>query len=536
MDTWMKPTSVFEDRPRSRSLTAAACVLILLLAYLFSCVPGLEGADPRRSAARMAPTTLPASTPEEQGMDSELLAEAIDFLLDERDLYNIHSLTIIRHGHIVADIYFHPYQPGYVHELSSTAKVFLTTLIGIAVDKGYIESIDERVIEFFPNRTIANRDARKEAMTVEHLLTMTSGLGFDDDADSDEIWESSDSVQAALNLPMSHQPGTWWNYHQPTAFLLSAILSEVTGINALEFAREHLFGPLGIVDARWTASPNGVTMGWQELKLTPHDLAKFGQLILQQGSWEGEQLVSPSWIDQATGIQVGDFYGYMWSHYVDFPGMVQGGGGLGQRLILAPSRDLVVAFTGGGYANEDIERIYLEALRTFVFPSVQSADPLPPNPFGAALLAEAVSRAESPGRDPEPVGELPAIAHQVSGRTCVVNVPYGYLHLTLSFPSDDEGGLIVVGSSDWVEGPPYEFAAGLDGIERISRGPNGIPAAGTGEWPSENTFVMDVDQLGNLDVTRFTFVFDGDFVTITVEDPYWWDPDPTVVFTGRLQD
>ena len=117
-----------------------------------------------------------------------------------------------------------------------------------------------------------------------------------------------------------------------------------------------------------------------------------------------------------------------------------------------------------------------------------------------------------------------------------MNVPYGFLRMSLSFPTDDEARLRVVSSPDWVEGSPFEFAAGLDGIERLARGRNGIPAAGTGEWLSENTFMMDVDQLGNLDVARLTFEFEGDDVTVTQEDTFWWEPDPTRVFIGTAQD
>ncbi|MCW8984011.1 MAG: hypothetical protein OQK55_01610, partial [Thermoanaerobaculales bacterium] len=224
---------------------------------------------------------------------------------------------------------------------------------------------------------------------------------------------------------------------------------------------------------------------------------------------------------------------YIWGWYPEY---FWGGGGDGQRLIVAPPYDIVAVFTGGGYDHQDIERIYQEALHTYVFPAVLSAGAVPPNPAGRALLDDAISRAGSPRREPEPVGPLPAMAHQVSGRTYVMHVPYGYLHLTLSFPANDEARLRIESSPDWVDGSPFEFAAGLDDIARVARGRNGIPAAGTGEWLSEDTFMMDVDQLGNLDTTRLTFEFEDNSVTLTQEDTYWFEPGPPIVLTGSAQD
>jgi hypothetical protein len=169
-------------------------------------------------------------------MSSDLLADAVDYLRQQRDLYYIHSLTLVHNGYIVADVYFYPYGPGQLHKLSSTGKVFTSAVIGLAIDHGHIAGVDQAVIDFFPDRTIANLDDWKRAMTIEHLLTMTSGLGgqlsYDDEAD--ELGSSEDPVQYALDLPMSAEPGTVWRYSNPNAFLLSAI---ITG----EWTDDHTF-------------------------------------------------------------------------------------------------------------------------------------------------------------------------------------------------------------------------------------------------------------------------------------------------------
>jgi CubicO group peptidase (beta-lactamase class C family) len=518
-------------------LTAAllgiiTCVLLVLIE-----ANAAEASTHRTPSGRWAAPPFPCSTPEDQGMDSRLLAESIDFLLGQRDLYNIHSMSVVRHGHLVADVSFWPYQPGTMHHLASTTKVVMSTLIGIAIDHGYIAGVNEPVVDFFPDRDIANMDHRKRALTIEHLLTHTSGLGSDDDIDTAAMEATSDWVQYALDLPMSHDPGTTWNYHQPSVLLLSAILSQTTGISALEFAAETLFGPLGVTTSAWFASPQGVTNGYSELRLSPHSLAAFGQMILQGGTWAGEQLVSQSWVSTATSRLVDDFQGYMWSHYPEYDSFFIGGGAKGQRLVVSPTHDLVVVFTGGGYAHADIESVYLEALSSYIFAAVQSDEPLPPSPSGEALLEDAVRTATSVDREPAPLQPLPDIVAEVSGRTCVMDDNWiGLRTFTLTFPTDSEARLLVTATGEITADRVYEFAAGLDGIERLAYGRLGIPAAGMGRWENDSTFVMEVDELGNLIVLRLTFVFEDDLVTATMEDMDWWQPRPPIVLTGTLQD
>ncbi len=517
--------------PSSPAGKAILFTAVVIGSVVFGGLPLGQASTSQGVWGRTNPSSLQRCTPEEQGMDSELLAGAIDYLLGQRDLFYIHSLTVLRKGHLVADVYFHPYQAGELHKLESLSKVFLSAAIGLAIDKGYIASVDEKVIDFFPGLTIAHLDDRKRAITIEHLLTYTSGLGgeLDYDAEAAELSASEDKVQYALDLQMSSEPGTVFRYSNVDVLLVSAIITQATGTNTYEFLRAHMFRPLGIVDSLWGSLPQGHTdLGCE---ITPHDLAVFGELYLRQGSWDGQQLLSESWIATSTTPQIAG-QSYIWGWYSDF---YWGAGGRGQRMVVAPAYDLVVVFTGGGYAHEDIERIYQEALDSYIFAAVQSADALQPDPAGASLLSDAIDRAGSVGREPQPVEPLPPMADQVSGQTYVMDVPVGYLSLTLTFPTDDEARLAVVATRDLADGAPLEFAAGLDGIERFARGSDGFLAAGTGEWLNDHTFVMEVDTLGKLQLMVLTFEFEGDAVTVTQEDPFWFDPAPTRVFTGRVE-
>src|SRR3990172_2332253 len=189
-----------------------------------------------------------ATTPESQGFDSARLAEGLR-AIRQNDI-RIHSLLIIRRGFVLADAYFYPYDGSTYHDMASVTKSLMTTLIGIAADQGKLE-LDQPMLSFFPDRSIANRDERKERITVAHLASMSSGLECSE-ANSEEtsrgMFASDDWVQFTLDLPMGWEPGTHFVYCSPAMHLLSAILQQATGMTALEFAQAKLFAPLGIQD------------------------------------------------------------------------------------------------------------------------------------------------------------------------------------------------------------------------------------------------------------------------------------------------
>jgi CubicO group peptidase (beta-lactamase class C family) len=473
-------------------------------------------------------------------MDSVLLAQAIDYLGGQRDLYNIHSIAIVRHRHLVAEATYWPSKPDQIHHVASITKVFMSALIGIAIDQGYIAGVDEPVISFFPDRTIANCDQWKEAMTIEHLLTMTSGLGgvLDYEAEEAAMMASPDWVQFSLDLPMTTEPGTVWRYSDPNALLLSAIISATTGVSAHEFAKEHLFEPIGITRSIWwPPSPQGITDGSGGLMLAPLDLARFGQLFLQEGAWDGRQVISQSWVATSTSVHVGGFYCYLWGTYGDLPGLYFGSGSQGQRLAVSPSDDLVVAFNGGGYFNDDVETVYLEALRSYILPAVVSDQPLPSNPDGVGELERVVASVGRPAQVPVPVPPFPPIAASVSGQTYLLDAnPLEMQSVVLTFPGEHEARLRVTSSGYWTYDRDFQWAVGLDNIERHAPGRLGILAAGRGEWMDGHTLLIDVDELGNLELHRVTLAFlgGGEEISVKIEDPYPWHPDPTLILTGRI--
>ena len=287
----------------------------------------------------------PTSTPEAQGLDSDLLADMLEYI-DDGDL-EIDSVTVVRNGYMVLDATFYPFPPGRDHEIHSCAKSITSTLIGIAIDQGLIEGVDQQVVELLAAAAPADLDPDKAAMTVEDLLTMRTGLECRDSYQYgwqglEEMRASADWAAHMLSLPMSREPGTRFEYCNGSSYLLSAIITEVTGGTALQYAEEVLFDPLGIDEAVWSVNAEGVNHGWGDMSLHPHDLAKIGYLFLKDGWWDGEQVFAESWVEAATPPHVA--YGYQW--WIENEVYLALGHG-GQYLLVHPDLNLVAVITAG---------------------------------------------------------------------------------------------------------------------------------------------------------------------------------------------
>ena len=292
------------------------------------------------------------SLPEQQGMDSEQLAKMFDEIKQKNA--NIHSILIVRHGYIVAEAYFHPFQAEIPHEMFSVTKSVISALVGIAIQEGFIDGADHRVVDFFSDRTIANNDARKQRMTLEHLLTMTSGLDWHEDPPSDQpsfpqMARQEDWIQFVLDRPMAAEPGTTFNYNSAGPHVLSAILQKTTGMSTLVFAYKFLFMPLGMSKVTWPADPKGIYTGGWGLQMTSRDMAKLGYLYLRGGVWDGQTILPAAWV-KATATKYVEApydqdYGYLW--WIQRIGSYAARGRGGQFIYVIPDQDMVVVFTGG---------------------------------------------------------------------------------------------------------------------------------------------------------------------------------------------
>lgn len=303
----------------------------------------------------------PLSTPGEQGLDPQMLAELVGLIKEEKRCPSLHCLLIIRHGYLVVEEYFNGWQADGLHTLQSVTKSFTSALVGIAIARGEFKGVDEKVLDFFPAvQGIANMDERKASLRLEDLLTMRSGTDFHE-RDEGSPYRQMMRLMTGwdkfyLDRPMLRQPGTDFLYDSGGVILISSMLKNRTGMHAAEYAERFLFNPLGIEKKIWLRNQEGHSHAGGGLALTARDAAKFGLLYLNNGRWRNEQVVPESWVresfrkrvDLAGKNQPPFGYGYLWWIFAPDPRGKTGQdiyaarGRFGQYIIVVPEHDMVV--------------------------------------------------------------------------------------------------------------------------------------------------------------------------------------------------
>ena len=357
------------------------------------------------------------ATPESQGIASQAI-EAM--LRDIRDAAaDVHSMLVMRHGRLVFEHYFAPYSATTPHAMFSCSKTFTSMLVGIAQGKGLL-SVRDRVLSFFPEKNVAAPSDNLRAMTVEDLLMMGSGNAKDTFPAMYGAMDQPDAdfVSIFLNRPVEYRPGTHFVYNTGATYMLSAILTRVTGRTALELANEWLFGPMGIEGATWETCPRGICLGGTGLRITPRDMLKMGMLLLARGRWGDEQLIPADYVDAAQQKHIDNRSGdpgqdpnwaagycyQMWRCCFD---AYRADGMGGQFIVVKPDLDLIVVFTsalGGdkpiGYPLWLIEHKLLPGV------TAQAQDAAPGAEASLAALAESLS-APRPAALPEAAKDFP---------------------------------------------------------------------------------------------------------------------------------
>ena len=350
----------------------------------------------------VASQPLPRSTPEAQGVSSagvRAFVEAAD-----QQVNVMHSFMLVRHGQVVAEAWWQPESAEKPHVLYSLSKSFTSTAVGLAAAEGKL-SVDDPVLKFFPEDAPAEPSKNLQAMRVRDLLTMSAGHQTEPKFSAETPW-----VKSFLAHPVEHKPGTHFLYNSPGSYTLSAIVQKVTGQTTLEFLRPRLFEPLGIENPEWSTSPQGVNCGGWGLFLRTEDIAKFGQLYLQKGQWNGKQLVTAAWVEMATAKQVSNGsdpardwdQGYGFQFWRCRHGAFRGDGAFGQFCIVLPEQDAVVAIT----ADTKDMQAELNIVWDKLLPALQPA-PLPENAEEQAKLKATLSNLAVPAGHVENVIKLP---------------------------------------------------------------------------------------------------------------------------------
>ena len=308
-------------------------------------------------------------------MDSSALAKLVAF----GGSHSFDSLLVVRHGRIITEAYYAPYTADIPHDIHSSTKAVIGTLTGMITKDGLLDRLDHPVLDFFADRNIANVDDRKKAITVQNLLDMTSGLDWDEGFEGGkeqsvgDLERSADWSQFILDRPMAHAPGELFYYNSGNPHLLSAIVAKLTGQRAEDYAKEKLFGPLGIAAWRWGRDPQGVSIGGSSLAMLPRDMAKIGYLYLHHGEWEGKQFLPVGWADVLQHRTVNMHASYdpnqRYSNlFWVFPGgrVFMAVGWHGQLIAVFPDLDIVAVVTARKYVSQFalIEGIFGAAVKS----------------------------------------------------------------------------------------------------------------------------------------------------------------------------
>lgn len=323
------------------------------------------------------------ATPESQGISSDLFAALLRELDTSKDT-EMHHFMALRHGKVICECNFAPYPKGMWHITHSMCKSITGMAIGMLIEEEKLK-LDENIYDIFPDHINAFSKIFRPVITVENLLTMTSGVTFNESG----IVSGNDWLGSFLNASVNGKPGTEFQYNSLNTYVLSAIVTKRTGETLTEYLTPRLFGPLGITKYYWETCPKGITKGGWGLFLCAEDMAKLGQLYLQRGKWNGQQLVSEYWIEISTARHLktqNDTYGYGYQLWMEQrPGSFEYNGMLGQNVIIYPDMDMVLV-TNAGNKEMFQDCIMLNIIRKYFPVNYHPADVLPENPLSYSLL------------------------------------------------------------------------------------------------------------------------------------------------------
>jgi CubicO group peptidase (beta-lactamase class C family) len=449
-------------------------------------------------------------------------------------LEHVHSVMVLRRGHVIAEGWWAPYRADRRHALFSISKSFTATAIGLLIDDGRL-ALDDRVVDLLPDDAPATIDDRLASVRVRHLLSMSTGQASDglETAVGTVGW-----ARRILGVPVMHEPGTRFMYQTGATYLLATIATRLTGERLLDYLTPRLLAPLGIHGATWERGPDGIDVGGFGLSMTTEDIAAFGQLLLQRGSWQGRQLVPEAWIDDATSMHVSNgiptfpsdwTQGYGFQLWRGRHGSFRGDGAFGQLCVVLRAQETVVAVTAG---LQDMQQ-ELDVVWDALLPALATDGPMVPDPEANDRLAGRLATLCLPtptGAPTSPRSDLPRqqlYRTDDGGTVGLALAPEGRVALDLAIPGVDAH--VVCGHGTWLEGGHTS----TDGMRAdTDRGPSELAGAfawTTHDWLEVRAWAVDSAFGWDIDLC-----FDGDRLDMELRQNIAFASPPVIRATGTL--
>lgn len=474
---------------------------------------------------------FPVATPESQGISSQSIIDFLDAIPASGNEF--HSFMILRHGKLIAQGWWNPYRPDLKHTMYSVSKSFTATAVGFAIAEKKL-SLDDKVISFFPKEEMPDTvSPYLGSLRVRDLLSMSVGMPKDPTGD---VVQNEDWIKAFLKTPIAYEPGTKFLYNSAGTFMLSAIVQKVTGEKVLDYLKPRLFDPLGIEGIDWETNLQGINTGGWGLRLKTEDMAKFGQLFLQKGSWKGKQILPQSWIDAASTKKIDQdptapqakkdssdwLQGYCYQMWRSRNNSYRGDGAFGQYILVLPDQDAVIVITSET-KNMQSE---LNLVWKYLLPAFQQKA-LPADTKSVAILNQKITALSLPvpaTGNSSMQSALSGKKYKVdSGSNKIASVAFefkdGNCYLTLQ----NEVGkyTLAFGEGKWVKGVTSKPGPNLVAMAKENR--NGLDPyeiAGSYSWKDDKTLELDLRYVESPHTEIIRCVFDEGSTYVHVKNSY----------------
>jgi CubicO group peptidase (beta-lactamase class C family) len=467
---------------------------------------------------------LPRSNPEAQGVESSAILAFVETA--DKNIESMNSVMLLRHGQVVAEGWWAPYNAQSPHSLYSLSKSFCSTAVGLAIAEGKL-SLDDEVLKFFPEDAPAEPSNNLKAMRVSDLLRMSTGQQSEPLRTPDRPWTKSFLAQ-----PVPFKPGTHFLYNTSGTYMLSAIVQKATGMTVLDYLRPRLFGPLGIEHPTWETSPQGISAGGFGLSIRTEDIARFGQLYLQKGKWQGKQLIPAAWVEAATARQTSNGsnptsdwdQGYGYQFWRCRHGAYRGDGAFGQYCVVMPEQDAVLVITSGVKDMQAVLNLVWDKLLPGMKPAPLAPDDEAANKLLRALKGLSLSSQQG--------ARVPA---KVWGKKYVFPANHHKLQaITLRRDGIDDDVTLVV-HRDGAE-QPIVCGRGAWRKGRVAWGELPLqPAAASGAWTADGTFTAKLCFYETPFIVTIRLHFAGEEVQCNAEVNVGFGPTKETPLIGKAE-